>query len=707
MDINFINQFPIADVSQIAGIPFLPTPIWSLAAGTSLVLVLLTSGMYFYYSKRFRNAIEDYDDIADLAAKKVQLDAEINQCQKWLDENREELLRLDVERQEQERVRQDLANLENQAAQKQQEVDDFRKETNDLQNVVTVLAQDRERLTEEAKILKEDISSLEAERQSFEKATQDMKGVIERYKEEKEKLEDLLQSIVQNEIKLQGLIAEVSAREAQYKQTQNELEQAQENLAEIKADTIPLEELIAEKERVRKDRDDLIEETEKYKEIKSRIQKESESLEEEKGKLKHEVEVLNRKIIDLKEETGIGIDKVDRYTDLVDKEPVCLYGNYFPQGEYGPAEENERISFFKNYLTVQGLAFPERTINAFHTSLKTNNISPLTVLAGISGTGKTLLPIKYAEAMGMHSLVVSIQPRWDSPQDLFGFYNYLEHKYKATELARALIRMDPHNFPDLKGDNRSDRMLLVLLDEMNLARVEYYFSEFLSKLELRRDIADEFNAANRNRAEIEIETGPSSKEDDKNFRIWVGDNVLFVGTVNEDESTQTLSDKVLDRANVLRFGKPSDDLNSASDPEFIPQEKYLHSTEWKEWIKPLSVQNNWDNDIQRWIKSVNSTLEQIKRPFGHRVQQAMRHYVNNYPGVNDSNYKDAFADQVEQKIIPKLRGIDLMEGATRESLGQIRELIDELEDPALLDAFNVSMENSSGMFVWTGVTRSV
>ena len=522
MDINFINQFPIADVSQIAGIPFLPTPIWSLAAGTSLVLVLLTSGMYFYYSKRFRNAIEDYDDIADLAAKKVQLDAEINQCQKWLDENREELLRLDVERQEQERVRQDLANLENQAAQKQQEVDDFRKETNDLQNVVTVLAQDRERLTEEAKILKEDISSLEAERQSFEKATQDMKGVIERYKEEKEKLEDLLQSIVQNEIKLQGLIAEVSAREAQYKQTQNELEQAQENLAEIKADTIPLEELIAEKERVRKDRDDLIEETEKYKEIKSRIQKESESLEEEKGKLKHEVEVLNRKIIDLKEETGIGIDKVDRYTDLVDKEPVCLYGNYFPQGEYGPAEENERISFFKNYLTVQGLAFPERTINAFHTSLKTNNISPLTVLAGISGTGKTLLPIKYAEAMGMHSLVVSIQPRWDSPQDLFGFYNYLEHKYKATELARALIRMDPHNFPDLKGDNRSDRMLLVLLDEMNLARVEYYFSEFLSKLELRRDIADEFNAANRNRAEIEIETGPSSKEDDKNFRIWVG-----------------------------------------------------------------------------------------------------------------------------------------------------------------------------------------
>ena len=707
MDINLLGQFPIADVSQIAGIPFLPTPIWSLAAGMSLVLVLLTSGMYFYYSKRFRNAIEDYDDIADLAAKKVQLDAEIRQCQNWLDDNREELLRLDVERQEQERVRQDLANLENQAAQKQQEVDDLRKETNDLQNVVTVLAQDRERLAEEAKTLKEEIDSLEVERQNFEKATQDVKGVIERYKEEKEKLDDLLQSIVQNEIKLQGLIAEVSARETQYKQIQSELEQAQEKLAKIKADTVPIEELIAEKERVRKDRDDLIEEIEKHKVIKNKIQKEYEELEEEKDNLKHEVDVLNRKIIDLKEEAGTGIDTVDRYTDLIDTKPVCLYGDHFPQGEHGPAEENEKINYFKTYLTAQGLVFPERIINAFHTSLKTNSISPLTVLAGISGTGKTLLPIKYAEAMGMHSLVVSIQPRWDSPQDLFGFYNYLEHKYKATELARALIRMDPYNFPDLEGGDRSNRMLLVLLDEMNLARVEYYFSEFLSKLELRRDITDEFNAAKRNRAEIEIETGPSREENDKNFRIWVGENVLFVGTVNEDESTQTLSDKVLDRANVLRFGKPSDELNRSADPGFILQEKYLHSTEWKEWVKPLSVQTNWDNDIQRWIKSVNNSLEQIRRPFGHRVQQAMRFYVNNYPGVNENNYKDAFADQVEQKIIPKLRGIDLLEGSTRESLGQIRELIDELEDTALLDAFNKSMESTSGMFAWTGVTRSV
>ena len=686
-------------------IPFLPTPIWAIATGLSLILVMLACGIYIWHRSRLKALVKDGEDVGDLAARKVQLESEINHCQDWLDRNREELLRLDVERQEQERVRQDLANLENQAAQKQQEVDDCRREANDLQNVVTVLAQDRDRLTEDAKTLKEEIKSLEGEKQDFERANQDMQGVIERYKEERKKFDDLIENIVKNETKLVGLVAEVSAKEAQHKQVQNELEQAQEKLAKIKADTVPIEELNAEKERVRKDRDDLIEEIEKHKGIKDRTQKEYEELEEKKGNLKHEADVLNKKIIDLREEAGTGIDQADRYKDLLD-EPKCLYGDYFPQGERGTVEEHEKISDLKEYLTAQGLVFPDRTLKAFHTSLKTSNISPLTVLAGISGTGKTLLPIKYAEAMGMHSLVVSIQPRWDSPQDLFGFYNYLEHKYKATELARALVRMDPYNFNELEGDNRSDRMLLVLLDEMNLARVEYYFSEFLSKLELRRDIKDEFSAAERNRAEIEMETGPRD-ENDMGFRIWVGENVLFVGTVNEDESTQTLSDKVLDRANVLRFGKPSDDLNQAFNHEVAPQEHFLHSTEWKEWIKPLSEQAGWDNNIQKWIKDVNGALEQIRRPFGHRVQQAMRLYVNNYPGVNSANYKDAFADQVEQKIIPKLRGIDLMEGSSRESLGQIRGLIEELEDPELLTAFNESMENSSGMFVWTGVTRSV
>ena len=70
---------------DIYTIPFLPFPIWAIATGLSLILVMLACGMYLYYHKRFRNAIEDYEDVEDLAAKKVQLEAEVEQCKKWLD----------------------------------------------------------------------------------------------------------------------------------------------------------------------------------------------------------------------------------------------------------------------------------------------------------------------------------------------------------------------------------------------------------------------------------------------------------------------------------------------------------------------------------------------------------------------------------------------------------------------------------------------
>ncbi len=147
---------------------------------------------------------------------------------------------------------------------------------------------------------------------------------------------------------------------------------------------------------------------------------------------------------------------------------------------------------------------------------------------------------------------MAVQPRWDSPQDMFGFYNYIEQRYKATELAQSLVRMDKWNHPD-KAEY-ADRMLLVLLDEMNLARVEYYFSEFLSKLEIRKSINPN-NLGDRRKAEISLDVGSRIKGQDVP-RLYVHENVLFVGTMNEDESTQTLSDKVIDRANVLRFGRP-------------------------------------------------------------------------------------------------------------------------------------------------------
>jgi predicted nucleic acid-binding Zn-ribbon protein len=116
-----------------------------------------------------------------------------------------------------------------------------------------------------------------------------------------------------------------------------------------------------------------------------------------------------------------------------------------------PVDELEQLNALQSHLRRCGLRFHRRVLYAFHTALKVNDISPLVVLAGISGTGKSALPRRYAEAMGMHFLNLAVQPRWDSPQDMFGFFNYLDGRYRATELGRALIQMDPYFDRDDRG----------------------------------------------------------------------------------------------------------------------------------------------------------------------------------------------------------------------------------------------------------------
>ena len=96
------------------------------------------------------------------------------------------------------------------------------------------------------------------------------------------------------------------------------------------------------------------------------------------------------------------------------------------------ASETEFLTRFRQYLNGKGLIFSERTVNAFHTSLKVQDISALVILAGISGTGKSELPQAYADFIGAPLVMLPVQPRWDSPQDLQGFYNYIEKKLGLT-----------------------------------------------------------------------------------------------------------------------------------------------------------------------------------------------------------------------------------------------------------------------------------
>jgi len=376
--------------------------------------------------------------------------------------------------------------------------------------------------------------------------------------------------------------------------------------------------------------------------------------------------------------------------------------------------EQEKLAEVREYLADHGLRFHSRVVNAFHTSLKIANDSPLVVLAGISGTGKSLLPKRYAEAMGIHLLTVPVQPRWDSPQDLLGFFNHLQGKYVPTDLLRALIQMERHwqdrgrNWPAPSNafQTRQDQMMLVLLDEMNLARIEYYFSDFLSVLENRRDISNFSDVAQRRKGEVALDVGPTGTEV-QDFRLYVDRNVLFVGTMNEDESTQTLSDKVVDRANVLRFAPPRKFVRpgeATGAPDAASG--HLNFGTWEEWIERASAErlsDSQEGQLEGWIKQLADALKNVGRPFGHRVNRSIHAYVCQYPDRSDQGIKNAVADQVEQRILPKLRGVDLSLEAAKSAVTGVLRVVTALGDEPLEQAIRAG--DTGQQFLWMGVDR--
>jgi predicted nucleic acid-binding Zn-ribbon protein len=668
-------------------VPYLPTSLWLLSGALTILLLLIVFGYYLYWRKRERALLEGVDNVAELAARKQLLQADIEAMRQWMSDQKVELERLIVERQEQERLRAHLADLEQQCAIKDQENQALRNEVGELENQRYNLSQTLEKLERE-------IGDLDAKRAE----AQTIEGRLAELRTKRDEVQEAVRGLAEVQARLETLSVEKATLEQAVEALQAEAESA---YAKVEQQTHRAEKAQAEADKAREEL--------------AEIRREWAQLDVLLSELNARKTILEQELSDLKDRRGTrpggARDSLAAYADLLEKTPACLSKDTFVGKRDDIQDEITALEQLKNDLREQGLIFSSRVIDAFHTSLKCHDINPLTVLAGVSGTGKTLLPIRYAERMGMHRLVIAVQPRWDSPQDMFGFYNYLEKEYKATELSRALIRMDPYNYKSkefsmLDSDWAKDRLLLVLLDEMNLARTEYYFSEFLSKLELRREVRDPSDPSKRSHAEVELDAGPGKHR----FRIWVGHNIFFVGTLNEDETTQTLSDKVLDRANVIRFGRPDEKARAARNNTAVQggSETYLSFKQWLSWQREVTGHEDWYEKVTEWTRLLNAALDRVGRPFGFRVQQAIEYYVANYPRVEEEErYKLAFADQVEQKIIPKLRGIDLGNANANECLSNVEKVLEELNDGEFSNAFGIAREESEnlGMFQWRGVTR--
>jgi len=752
---------------------YLPVGLWLLAAALTILILLVVFGYHWAYRKRVEATLgPGLKDIGSLEAAKEQLQADVKELRAWIANQKDELLKLEAERQEQEEIRVELARLQQECATKDSENQSLRNEVGELENQKHLISQVHEKLSREVAELeskRKELQSIADELSNGWDEKEKLQGELDKLRKEREAI---ISGMAEGEVRVQVLINEKIALQGKLEDLENKLEQTAKELkqnilslqqvneklgpAETRMKDLQVNEdklrsafSILENrhktltEQLKKLEEDLatmsrkkselvakfIRDETKANEIRekadkaeveaeeasrdlSNVQKDRQRLDIEMNELNARKAAIEQELVKLKgsldTRPGVDEDPLAAYTDLL-KEPACLSENAFVEKR---EVQNEIILLqnLKTDLRREGLIFTSRVIAAFHTSLKCHDINPITVLAGVSGTGKTLLPMRYAEIMGMHRLVMAVQPRWDSPQDMFGFYNYLEKEYKATELSRSLVRMDKYNFkgedyPMLDSDWTKDRMLLILLDEMDLARTEYSFSEFLSKLELRREISNPSDDYNRSQAEIELDAGPG-----KQLRLWVGHNVFFVGTLNEDETTQTLSDKVLDRANVIRFGRPDEKAKAARHNARAQavSRQYLSLSQWDSWKCELDEGAGWYEQVVGWTQRLNAALDRVGRPFGFRVQQAIGQYVANYPFVDDGDsYKFAFADQVEQKIIPKLRGVDLGDANSNECLSELETVIDELGDNELGDSFAAARTESGklGMFQWRGVRR--
>ena len=367
------------------------------------------------------------------------------------------------------------------------------------------------------------------------------------------------------------------------------------------------------------------------------------------------------------------------------------------ENEMNATDEIKWLDSMEKNMKEYGVEYPKRLLYSFHTALKSADYSPLAVLSGVSGTGKSELPKLYSHFGGFNFLNEAVQPTWDSPESMLGYYNTIENKFDSYNILKFLLQTSQSKNDMPFGWNEG--MNIILLDEMNLSHIELYFAEFLSKFEQRRG-AKGIN--------IDIKLGAGM-----NYPLPLERNVLWIGTMNEDETTKSLSDKVLDRSFSINFPRPEKLLSRAKlrNLDQIKEFEYLHKDTWNKWVQTKSLFVNEKKEILEKYREIsnkiNKELTPTGRAIGHRVWQSMEYYINNHPlviqNIGDDNLlaknvKLAFEEQLVQKIMPKLRGIET-HGKEKDVLSSIRDILHK-DDFKITEDFELSMKNPYGQFIW-------
>lgn len=305
------------------------------------------------------------------------------------------------------------------------------------------------------------------------------------------------------------------------------------------------------------------------------------------------------------------------------------------------------VDYVRNYGASPNrttpLYYSEETIRVFIASLAASEpASRLLILQGLSGTGKSSLPELFSKALGIRWRSISVQPSWRDNRELLGYDNDFTNRFKETEFTKALYKYS-------KGDYKDD-IVFIVLDEMNLARIEYYFADFLSELEHRSStwsipLVSSF-------AEPNPEQCPRwLNYDHGTANIIVTKNIWFIGTANNDDSTSLITDKVYDRAQILDMDEREKEfIGKDVEPKLLD---FATLTKLFDQARKTKAYQMTDEDWTIIYDIDESYLRPMDITFGNRMKGQLNDFVPVYMacGGTKSGAIDYF---LAHKILRKL-----------------------------------------------------
>ena len=282
-----------------------------------------------------------------------------------------------------------------------------------------------------------------------------------------------------------------------------------------------------------------------------------------------------------------------------------IYANYKIKNYNNSFTLPELCSNFRNFAASRlHLYYTLDMMRLFISALASTK---LVILQGISGTGKTSLAYAWGKFLKHDSCVASVQPSWRDRTELFGYFNEFTRKFNETEVLKEMY---------VAG--YTDDVYTIILDEMNIARVEYYFAEMLSILEMP------------NKDEWVIEIVPSSWKTDpkklKDGKLKIPPNMWYIGTINNDDSTFMVTDKVYDRAMPIDIN----DKGKAFVPEDMPPMDINYSY-LDNLFQTAMEENPMSEETLAKIEQMDDyTIKHFRVAFGNRIVAHMKKFVPVY-----------------------------------------------------------------------------